>query len=265
MTDNNSEVAIAPALPSSTLVLARDSGDDSELFMVKRTPKAAFAPGALVFPGGVLEEEDSLAEWQDYCDISQTEPELLAWQIAAIRETWEESAILLARREGSEDMLTQTDVAALEDDRYLLNAAELGFLAFVKKHQLRLCCNQLHSYARWITPEKSPKRFDTLFFLAPAPADQSGKLDGAEIVETAWLPTRQVLDYAQSGEYQVVFATEMNVLWVSQRTPVVNALEEAIAKEVLPVMAEVHIEGEKVYLRIPEAAGYGVTQREWKM
>jgi len=268
--------SIAKALPSASLVLMKQDSQDNEsasidLFMVKRTPKAAFAPGALVFPGGVLEEVDSLVQWLNYCDLpantgsSNEASEILAYQIAAIRETYEESGILLARQQSSEEMLDDEALKGLESQRQQLLDGSLSFLEFIAENNLVVCISGLYSFGHWITPEQSPRRFDTLFFLAKAPSNQTGQYDGGEIVECQWFPCEQILEFAKSGEYSVVFATEMNVLWISQCGSIRAALEKAQQTEPYTVTAQVEIRGEEVFLVIPEEAGYGVTESQWKL
>jgi 8-oxo-dGTP pyrophosphatase MutT (NUDIX family) len=252
---------VVPAVPSATLVLIRENDGGMELFMVKRHAKIDFAPGALVFPGGALEENDYLPQWRDYLDDTSIPDEEIPWRIAAIRETYEESGILLARN---------ADGTTLEEDylfekRQELEEHRLTFLELVQNEDLRLCVGQMECFANWITPIQSPKRFDTLFYLAPAPQGQDGEMDGYEVVETLWDSGENILQLAEDGAFTVVFATEMNVSWVTRHSGVDAAMKAAAEKQVNPVLATVHIEGEKVWLRIPEEAGYGVTEREWKL
>ena len=108
-----------------------------------------------------------------------------------------------------------------------------------------------------------PKRFDTLFFLAEAPPGQSGEKDGSEIVHTAWLGCREVLKHANTKQYNIVFATEMNVCWVSRFSACDEAIEAARHEQPYPVMADIDIRGDKVYVVIPEEAGYCMTEKEW--
>lgn len=231
--------------------------------MMKRNPASDFAPGALVFPGGMLEATDT-EDWQGLLPSAAAEDTLLAWKIAAIRETFEESGILLARKKGAINLLQHQQLEALQCYREPVNRGELSFRQWICDQGLELATDQLLHCANWITPRQSPKRFDTHFFLARMPFQQ-GEHDGSELVESFWVSPQKVVEFAQTDEYRVVFVTEMNALWLSRFTSI-EAISNAAKKLVVePVEARVEIRGEQVWLTIPETAGYGVTERMWRM
>src|SRR4051812_40989620 len=158
------------ARPASTILLLREGGTDPiEVFMMVRHHEIEFASGALVFPGGSVDAGD-----QGIADspalYTGGDAATLNFRIAAIRETFEESGILLARSRGSDhliDAASAGEIAACH--RAPLCAGETAFDRILVQHDLVLALDLLVPYAHWITPEKMPKRFDTWFFLAAAP------------------------------------------------------------------------------------------------
>jgi 8-oxo-dGTP pyrophosphatase MutT (NUDIX family) len=156
---------VTPRL-AATLLLLRDGGDGLEVLMVSRHEEAGFAAGALVFPGGKVDPVDAAlaACCPPAPDLDET---ALVLRIAAIRETFEECGILLARGNGA--LLTAELLAALLTRH---GNADAGFAALVAAAGLELATDHLVPYAHWITPVDRPKRFDTHFFLAPAAHDQ---------------------------------------------------------------------------------------------
>ena len=199
--------------------------------MVVRNRAIDFAGGALVFPGGRVEPADA----------GLGEP----FRIAAIREAFEESGILLAHRDG--DILTEHSLPRDGD-----------FHALLAEHALTPAADALVHFAHWITPEDMPKRFDTHFFLAEAPPDQTGLHDGGEAVESLWINPAQAVAEADTGRHTLVFATRLNLLKLARFGGVAEAL--AGAGEVVTVRPEPFEDatGTK-WMRIPEAAGYGGT------
>lgn len=183
---------VAPARPSSTVVLARDAGAMPELFMVERPAKAAFG-ASYVFPGGVLEAGD--ADACRFCsgiDPATANRRLgvdnggLDYYVAAIRELFEETGVLLAE--------TEADRATLDDCRRRLNDTSLAWTDFLAVQSVSLSAGQLHYFSHWITPDVSPKRFTTRFFVAELPPGQEASHDPVELAGAAWLTARDALD-----------------------------------------------------------------------
>jgi len=214
--------------PASTIILLRDGADGLEVFMVVRHHAIDFAGGALVFPGGRVEEADAaLGE---------------AFRIAAIREAFEESGILLARR---------GDVWLAEHSL----PRDGDFHALLAEQALEPAIDALVHFAHWITPEDMPKRFDTHFFAAHAPAQQVGRHDGGEAVESLWINPAQAVAQADAGQRMLVFATRMNLLKLARFTHAAQALAEC--GPVVTVRPEPFTDEHGRWIRIPEEAGYG--------
>jgi 8-oxo-dGTP pyrophosphatase MutT (NUDIX family) len=184
----------------------------------------------------------------------------LAFRIAAIRETFEEAHVLLARPRGSERLLTAGELDALESDAQtrLGRAPQLGDL--VAGGGIELATDLLVPFAHWITPVGPPKRFDTQFFLAPAPLDQVAAHDGREAVDTIWIAPQTAVAEADAKRATLVFATRMNLLKVGRAGGVAAALAAARQDSIVTVCPEVAQSPAGTVLRIPLAAGYGVTE-----
>ncbi|HLN66228.1 MAG TPA: NUDIX hydrolase [Streptosporangiaceae bacterium] len=196
MADRAREHAAAglpPAVPrdAATVILVRPGagGGGVEVFLLRRTEALEFAPGAYVFPGGSVDERDAGPAIADAGWVGPAPAEIgrllgisagraRALVCAAVRETFEESGVLLAGPAPAE--LVADSVVPVEDRQHLLNGS-LSLGGLLSRHGLALRADLLTPWARWITPEISPRRFDTWFFaalppgqLAVLPAGQAG-------------------------------------------------------------------------------------------
>ena len=154
--------------------------------MMVRHYEIDFNSGALVFPGGSVDKGDNeiIANPALYSGGEGLDAGELAFRIAAIRETFEESGILLARPKGSKALVDAKRAGEIEAaHRAELCEGKISFLKVLTDNGMVLALDELVPYAHWITPEGMPKRFDTWFFLAAAPPDQLGAHDGKESTE----------------------------------------------------------------------------------
>lgn len=207
-----------PIRPAATVILVRDSAHGIEVFMMRRSHKAAFMGGAHVFPGGAVDASDAGEEWLSHCSgmdaaaanrILGVEQDALAYWIAAIRECFEESGILLAGREG-EDLIELDDpdtVAEYDALRRQLAAGKLGLLELCDQRGLKLAIDRLAYFSHWITPPHNVRRFDTRFFVAAAPALQKPSHDNSETVAHAWVGVKQALEKFRNKELELAFPT----------------------------------------------------------
>ena len=251
----------AVARPAATIMLLRDGPAGIEVFMIVRHLAAAFAAGALVFPGGRVEEADHVlaSTLGDGANKNGLDHEALSFRVAAIRETFEECGVLLARPDGSERLIDAAMLGRLEDQhRAALNAGSIGFDAVLGSEGLRPAPDLLVHFAHWITPSQQPKRYDTHFFLAEAPAAHLAVHDGAEAVESLWINPAQALADAEAGRFKLVFATAKNLEKLGRAMTVRDAMESARASRVVTVQPKgTRLDGSRRLLRIPEEAGYG--------
>lgn len=236
-------IAAAPLRLAATVLLVRD--DPFEVLMVKRSATGAF-PSALVFPGGVVDDGDWAAHWFGLCDgHEQLAPKDIAIRIAGLRECWEEAAVLAAHGEFKLD----------------LHAAKpLPLHHLMSKLGARFDLNSMVHFAHWITPQTSPKRWNTYFLIARAPADQRLQSDGYETVSAEWVAPEKAIAMADRGERDLLFSTRANLHLLAQS----SSADEAIAAARLRPRFEVHPQAERkpdgIRVFISEKAGYPVSQ-----
>jgi 8-oxo-dGTP pyrophosphatase MutT (NUDIX family) len=254
--------------PASTILLLRDSlGTDGrddprgeiEVFMMVRHYEIDFNSGALVFPGGSVDKGDQeiIARPELYSGGEGLEAAALSFRIAAIRETFEESGILLARPKGSKALIDPKRASEIE----ALTRAELcdnktSFLKVLTEHALVLALEELVPYAHWITPEGMPKRFDTWFFLAAAPPEQAGAHDGKESTDSIWVSPREALAGGESGRFKLPFPTTRNLIKLGKQPNVQAALDDSRRQSIVTVMPVMTKLNGGRQLRIPREAGY---------
>lgn len=262
-TGETEHVSDAPApIPSGTIVLLRDGQNGLELFMVVRHHQIDFASGALVFPGGKVAAMDEDPALADLCDGADADPVQRAVQIGAIREAFEEAGVLLARPADGDALVDGERVRALDGERARMNAGEITIREFLERENLRLACDQLTRFAHWVTPDMMPKRFDTHFYLAAAPADQVLQHDGYESVDSVWITPQQAAADADAGTRTVIFPTLRNVEMLGEADSVATAVEQARAREIVTVLPWTEKREDGVWLKIPEAAGYRISEEK---
>jgi 8-oxo-dGTP pyrophosphatase MutT (NUDIX family) len=249
---------IATPVPAATILMLRDGGNGLEVFMVVRHHQIDFATGALVFPGGKVDDGDT--QVRAFCDGADgVDDEELALQVGAIREAFEECGILLARdHEGT--LLDGERVARLEPFRDQLNRGELSIKAFLENEALTLACDLLQPFAHWVTPDMMPKRFDTRFYLAVAPDDHSAVHDGHESVDSVWLSPADALAGAKSGKYTVIFPTRLNIEMLDESQSVDEAMAMAQQRTIVSVTPWTENREDGQYICIPPDAGYAVSE-----
>ena len=251
---------IATPRPASTILLLRDrDGQEFDVFMMVRHHEIEFSSGALVFPGGSVEEGDReiIASPALHSGGEGLEAGDLSFRIAAIRETFEEGGILLARPRGSKVLIEAKRAAEIASaSRAALTDGKTTFRNILADNGLMLALDQLVPYAHWITPEFMSKRFDTWFFLAAAPPEQIGAHDGKESTDSIWLSPRQALAGAESGRFKVPFPTTRNLIKLGKQTNVKAALDDSRGKSVVTVTPVMTRNNGGRQLRIPLEAGY---------
>jgi 8-oxo-dGTP pyrophosphatase MutT (NUDIX family) len=251
--------AVAPR-PASTVLLLRDgAGGEIEVFMMVRHHQIEFSSGALVFPGGSVDKTDHeiIARRELYSGGEGLDAAELSFRIAAIRETFEESGILLARPRGSNAPIDARRAGEIEArSRAALCEGKSTFLQVLTEHAVSLALDELVPYAHWITPEGMPKRFDTWFFLAAAPHAQVGAHDGRESTDSIWVSPGEALAGDVSGRFKLPFPTTRNLIKLGKQPNVKAALEDANGKPIVTVMPIMTKLNGGRQLRIPREAGY---------
>lgn len=195
----------APARPAATLLLLRDTSAGPQVLMTRRSPLASYLPGAFVFPGGRVDEQDAQAH--DLALVNENHiPGHLTAVLAALRESFEELGVLLAV--GNDGAPIAADHAGLQ--------RSLPLYPQLRQRGLKLPVDQVRPVARWIADRSVvPRRFDTSFLIARMPAGQTAVSDDAEQFEPVWLHAATAITQHQSGSLPMIFPTLRTLQWLA--------------------------------------------------
>ena len=210
----------APVRPAATVLLLRDTPQGIEILMTRRSMNASFAPGAYVFPGGGIDGLDAASHAQASRRATQSDLHLTQ-AIAAIRESFEELGILLARRPDG-TMASANDIAALD--------RKAPFAAQCAERGLVMAASEVFVLAHWITDRDLPRRFDVPFLVARMPDGQTPVADDAEQFEPVWVRPADALARHEAGQFFIIFPT-IRTLQRLQHYPDVAAVLAACASE----------------------------------
>jgi 8-oxo-dGTP pyrophosphatase MutT (NUDIX family) len=257
---------LVPVAPrhASTVVLLRDAADGMQAYLLRRTQTMAFAAGMYVFPGGSVDPRDEMlddAAWvgpapADWAGLLSADERLAkALVCAAVRETFEESGVLLAGT-GPDDIVADTTGEDWEADRVALIGRSLSFAGMLARRGLVLRADLLRPWAHWITPEFEPKRFDTRFFVAALPDGQRTRDVGGEADRVAWVRPADALAAAEAGEMGMLPPTALTLSEVGSYADVAAVLAAGDARDIKPVLPKVVIDGDDARLLLPHDEGY---------
>ncbi len=235
MTGTNQEDFDPAAVPIShaATVMLLDDRPDLHVLMVHRTARVVFAPDMWVFPGGRVDPDDHLDDFDSLCRglsdqqasaFMEIERGGLAWWIAAARETLEEAGLLLAAE--------KTDPETIADIRRLVLQDENLFADVLLQRGITLDVTPIEEVARFITPLGSPRRFDARFFVARAPVDQVPSHDEGEIVNWEWMRPQDALDQWADGSIEMMSPTVRMVACLARYQSADEVL--AVARKRLP-------------------------------
>lgn len=248
-----------PAAPrdAATVVLLRDGSVGVEAYLLRRQQTMTFAAGMYVFPGGGVDDRDkdttiewigpTPQEWADRlgCDVSLAR----ALVCAAVRETFEESGVLLAGPD-ADSVLADTGDAQWLRDRSSLEAKEISLAQLLQQRGLTLRTDLLRAWTHWITPEFEPRRFDTRFFVAVLPHGQHvGELPG-EADRAGWMSLTQALTSVRDGSMAMMPPTQVTCRELSELDRAAEALTAAPARTIAPIMPVLVTEGTEHFLEV---------------
>jgi 8-oxo-dGTP pyrophosphatase MutT (NUDIX family) len=251
-----------PAEPrdAATVVLLRPGGAGPETYLLRRQTSMAFAGGMCVFPGGGVDPRDfdhavawagpSPAEWADRlgCD----EPMARALVCAAVRETFEESGVLLAGT--ADSVVADTTGDGWEAERVALEARDLSLTDFLDRRGLVLRSDLLGAWSGWLTPVFEPRRYRTWFFVAALPVGQVTRDVSPESSSVAWLPALDAVAKAEAGEILLLPPTYLTLLDVGQHGSPGEVLAESRSRRVEMFTPEVVADGDEFVLSMPPGA-----------
>jgi 8-oxo-dGTP pyrophosphatase MutT (NUDIX family) len=245
--------APAQPKPAATILLLRDV-PRFQVLMVKRHHQVDFASNALVFPGGKTHAGDAELAWGEFTlGWNDFDAEQRSLRIGAIREAFEESGILLCKHRDGRAFNAACDPAV----RAAVDAREVAFMDVVRDLNVVLDLSAMAVFARWITPTMMPKRFDTWFYAALAPAEQVAACDGRETVEAEWIAPGEALRLSQTGERTIIFPTRMNLRLLAEAGSAADCIERARKRRLVAVEPRLVERDGKPVLVIPADAGYG--------
>lgn len=227
--------------PSTTVLLVRDGTNGLEVLMVVRNPESHYS-SALVFPGGVIDAEDADDAWLDFLEgadgLDATER---TRRVAGLRELHEETGLLLL------------DSPEWRPD----TGAELrSFLDVVRRSGGKLGVSTMAPFAHWVTPEGSPKRFDTHFCLCWAATELTAISDGRETVAVEWLRPLDAIALGASNRRNLLFPTKCQLDLLAQSSTVDEAVTAARGRRIVPVSPFFERRPDGMYFSIPPDCGY---------
>jgi 8-oxo-dGTP pyrophosphatase MutT (NUDIX family) len=218
-----------------------------------------------VFPGGRVEEADlaladrvsGLTERGAAALLTTVDPDhAMGFVVAAIRETWEESGILLASRRGEGTLIDADHASKLSRHRLDVQDGQRAFRDLIESEDLLLAADRLAVHGHWITPENVPRRFDTLFFATLAPPGQRADPDGVENTHHVWTTPEDALRLGTEGKRQIIFPTRCTLETLVGFDSADAALAAARARPVVPVLPVIVEHQGETRVAIPEEAGY---------
>lgn len=244
-----------PAEPrdSATVALIRDGADGGpEVFLQRRVRGMAFAGGMTVFPGGGVDARDadasldwvgpSVREWARWFDCP--EPLARALVCAAVRETFEESGVLLAGTASA----TVTDTARYTDARRALVARELSLAAFLTGEGLAVRADLLRPWGNWVTPEQEPRRYDTRFFVAALPEGQYADGATTEADVSGWQRPAEAIADAEAGRCALLPPTWCTLAELGACGTVAEAL--TTSREIRKITPRLTVRGDTVRVEV---------------
>lgn len=251
----------APAEPrdAATVILMRESASGPEVYYLRRHVSMDFAGGMAVFPGGGVDRRDfdatvawtgpTPAEWATRLGCDEETARALV--CAAVRETFEESGVLLAGTSAS-SVVEDTTGDDWEADRVALESRELALTDFLNRRGLVLRTDLLGVWDAWLTPVFEPKRYRTWFFVASLPIGQVTRDVSTESSSVAWLPARVAVDQADAGELALMPPTYLTSLEVGVYDAPEDVLSVAASRSVEMFTPDVEPLGDGWTLSMPD-------------
>jgi len=250
-----------PVRDAATVVLVRDRAGGPEVYLLTRHGRMAFAPGQAVFPGGAVDPRDSDAE------VAWAGPPAADWGArlrcdegtarglvcAAVRETFEESGVLLAGA-AADTVVADTTGEAWEADRLALESRQVSLADLLRRRGLVLRSDLLGAWAHWITPRFETRRYDTRFFVAALPPGQRTRDVSGESEAVAWMRPLDALAAVQDGRLAMMPPTVRTCAEIAGLGRAADALPAAAARSLVTVEPRLVVEGDQVWLETDPAS-----------
>ena len=251
--DQKSDVKRTPK-EASTVILVRARAEEPwEIFLARRHSRQSFMAGAFVFPGGQLEDNDCDREIVHLIaaassfnpqsllqDTGLTAEKALGFFIGAIRETFEETGILLAADLSGRPIsfAQKENLDRFADYRRQLNRAEIRLQDIARNEKLLFLPETLMPYAHWITPTFEAKRFSARFFLAKLPEGQMPITDADELTESIWSTPKNLLQMNAAGKILLMPPTLKTIEELSEYNSIDELFAAALQRGIYPIMPQ---------------------------
>ncbi|MEV4973569.1 NUDIX hydrolase [Streptomyces scopuliridis] len=251
---------ITPMTPrrAATVMLLRDGPGGPAVHMLRRRASMAFAARAYAYPGGGVDPRDDDRTvgwagpgrdvWARRLGVDAASAQAIV--CAAVRETYEEAGVLLAG-ETARTVVGDTTGDDWEADRDALAGHELSFADFLNRRGLVLRSDLLGAWARWITPEFEPRRYDTWFFVAALPPGQRTRNTSTEADRTVWMRPAEATEAYDRGELLMMPPTVATLRQLQSYGTADEALAGSDGRDLTPVLATARMEGEELVLSWP--------------
>ena len=245
---------------AATVVLLRDSAAGPEAYLLRRHVSMEFAGGMAVFPGGGVDRRDfdATVGWagpppSDWAARLGCADDLArALVCAAVRETFEESGVLLAGESG-DVVVSDTTGDDWEADRAALESRDLSLTEFLNRRGLVLRADLLGVWAAWLTPVFESRRYRTWFFVARLPEGQRTRDVSSESSSVTWLAACSAVDAVEAGELAMLPPTYLTCLEVSGHGTVDDVLAAAEGRAVEMFTPAVEPLGDGWTLSMPDS------------
>ena len=242
-----------PVRDAATVMLLRDGSDGPEVCLMQRNLNSDFVGGAYVFPGGAVDPADAEVAVAQRCpDLDDAEASRrlglavggLAFWVAAIRESFEEAGVLLARHADGRrlDLSGPGTAERFAGHRDDVDNERRTIAEIAVQEDLHLDVGQLHYFSRWITPLGAHRRYDTRFFVCAAPEGQEVVEDSRELIGTQWLTPAEALRRHDAGDITMIFPTVRTLVALSRFERADAVLDHARAQSrvegILPTISD---------------------------
>jgi 8-oxo-dGTP pyrophosphatase MutT (NUDIX family) len=262
-------MAVTP-VNAATVILLRPAAEHKnqafEVLMAQRNSKSAFVPSAYVFPGGRVDKSDYARDMEIFYNSRDllkvlaaldgvSNPEIaFGIPVAAIRETFEEVGLLMARqKDGAPLSLDNSDlIQRLCSYREMVRSGKMQFAQLLKREELILAVEQLHYFSHWITPELSPLRYDTRFFVAAVPANQQALHDGDEMTGHVWITPEQALERYREKKFHMVVPTIVTLEELTRYATIGKVIESTRGKKITAVLTMLVIKNNEIEEHTPD-------------
>ena len=254
----------APARPAATVVLMRDADEGVEVLLLKRVHSAGFVPGAYVFPGGRVDAEDAdpvvmsrtasltMEGAAERMGLRDASPPAAAYYLAALREAFEETGILVGRSAGGDPLPTAAASSSVREVRNRLLDEGCSFAQALEDLDALIDDAAMEYIGHWITPIAEPRRYDARFFAAEVAPEAEPAIHAAEMLEAIWITPAGALKRTAEGSLPMVFPTIKTLESLTDFPTVSEVLKEFRRRSIPSVLPRLIRTPDGIGPRIPE-------------